>query len=86
MEEEDFHSYGASTNGDNFYTCSNHVMVENHFSICFQSKDNVKLVAVKNIQTVSSPNLHVLDLETIPCHSKENQLAKNAAPGLDRTG
>ena len=56
------------------------------FSICFQSKDNEKLVAVKNIQTVSSPNLHVSDLETIPCHSKENQLAKNAAPDLDRTG
>ena len=86
MEEEDFHSYGASTNGDNFYTCSNHVMVENHFSICFQSKDNVKLVAATNVQTVSSPDLHVSDQETIPYHSKENQLAKNAAPDLDRIG
>ena len=56
------------------------------FSICFQSKDNVKLVEVKNVQTVSSPDLHVSDLETIPYHSEENQLAKNAAPDLDRTG
>ena len=86
MEEEDFHSYGASANGDNFCTCSNHVMVDNHFFICFRSKDNVKLVAVKNVRAVSSPDLHVSDLETIPYHLKENQLAKNAAPGLDRTG
>ena len=46
----------------------------------------MKLVEVKNVQTVSSPDLHVSDLETIPYHSEENQLAKNAAPDLDRTG
>ena len=46
----------------------------------------MKLVAVKNVQIVSSPNLHVSDQETIPYHSKENRLAKNAAPDLDRTG
>ena len=46
----------------------------------------MKLVAVKNVRAVSSPDLHVSDLETIPYHLKENQLAKNAAPDLDRTG
>ena len=43
----------------------------------------MKLVAVKNVQTISSPDLHVSDLETIPYHSIENQLAKNVAPDLD---
>ena len=43
----------------------------------------MKLVAATNVQTVSSPDLHVSDLETIPSQSKENQLAKNAAPDLD---
>jgi len=41
----------------------------------------VKLVAATNVQTVF--DLHVSDLETIPSQSKENQLAKNAAPDLD---
>ena len=44
----------------------------------------MKLVAATNVQTVF--DLHVSDLETIPSHSKENQLAKNAAPDLDHTG
>ena len=43
------------------------------------------LFAVKNIQTASSPNLHVSEPKTIPCHSKETQLAENAAPTLDHT-
>jgi len=30
--------------------------------------------------------LHVLDPKTIPCHSKETQLAENTTPALDRTG
>ena len=42
--------------------------------------------AVKNVQTASSPNLHVSEPKTIPYHSKETQLAKNAAPTLDHTG
>ena len=44
------------------------------------------LCALKNVQTASSPNLHVLEQKTIPCHSKETQLAKNTTPALDCTG
>jgi hypothetical protein len=43
------------------------------------------LCAMKNVRNASSPNLHVLDPKTIPCRSKEIQLAENAAPALDRT-
>jgi hypothetical protein len=46
----------------------------------------VNLGAVKNVQTVCSHDLHVLDPKTIPCHSKENQLDENVALDLDRTG
>ena len=44
------------------------------------------LCAVKNVQTTSSPNLQVLEPNTIACQSKETQLAKNVAPALDHTG
>ena len=44
------------------------------------------LCVVKNVQTASSPNLHVSEPKTILCHSKETQLAKNIAPALDHTG
>ena len=44
------------------------------------------LCAVKNVQNASSPNLHVSDPKTIPCHSKETQLAENTTPTLDCTG
>jgi len=56
------------------------------FPICFQSKDNVKLDALKNVQTASSAKIMFSDPKVIPCHSKETQLAENAALALDRTG
>jgi len=46
----------------------------------------VKLDALKNVQTASSAKTMFSDPKAIPCHSKETQLAKNAAPALDRTG
>ena len=46
----------------------------------------MKLDALKNVQTASSPKTMFLDPKTIPCHSEETQLAENAAPALDHTG
>jgi len=55
------------------------------FLFCFQSIDNAKSDAVKNAETSSSRDLHVSKSKDNPCHSKENQLAENAPPALDRT-
>ena len=46
----------------------------------------MKLDALKNVQTASSAKTMFSDPKAIPCHSKETQLAKNAALALDRTG
>ena len=47
--------------------------------------DNAKSDAVKNVET-SAHDLHVSESKDNPCHSKENQLAKNAPPTLDHIG
>ena len=41
---------------------------------------------MKNVETSSGHDLHVSESKDNPCHSKENQLAENAPPALDRTG
>ena len=56
------------------------------FLFVFQSKDNVKLDALKNVQTASSAQTMFSDPKAIPCHLKETQLAENATPALDCTG
>jgi hypothetical protein len=64
---------------------------------CFQSKDNAKLDAVKNVETAFVRDLHVslgpffflIQRYAALLHvreKKENQLAKTVAPALDRNG
>ena len=46
----------------------------------------MKLDALKNVRTASSVKTMFSDPKSIPCHSKETQLAENATLALDRTG
>ena len=56
------------------------------FPICFRSNDNLNLGGVKNVQTISCPDLHISVPKAIPCKSKGYPLSETAAPDLHLSG